>query len=169
MPRRAAVKKGSPVAMRDSDEELDALLVEHTPEVVDPGYDGHMLRVAGIPWAEVARRIGSPTPVAAVRAVSSYLQKAAAAQSAQQQQEALQTQLDRYEAILAAWWARATSGQDEKAAGIVLKTLQLMDRVLRLDDSDIILTKETLVISANPELYIKQLQDVVAERKAVTK
>jgi hypothetical protein len=79
--------------------------------------------------------------------------------------EYFQTEIDRYEAVLAAWWERGTTGHDEKAANIVLRTLERLDRVLRLTDGKHAVSQETLVISADPEAYAKQLQQVVEERE----
>lgn len=149
---------------RDSDTDLDAVLTNNTPQVIDPGYDGHMLRVAGTPWAEIAKRIGSPSPMAAVHVVSRYLTEAAKMQSAEHMQEALQTQVDRYETVLRHWWPMATEGLDEKAALVVLRTLERLDRVQRLTDSEVSISRETIVVSGDPESYVKQLQQVVADR-----
>lgn len=161
---KPAVAKRKPfTVVQDSDVELDTLLSDNVGDLIDPGYDGHRLRMAGKPWAVIAKEIGCPTPMAAVRMVSKYLREAATAQSAQQMQEALATQLDRYDAILEAWWPQALDG-DEKAAGVVLRVMERQDRVLRLTDGDVIVTKESIVISANPEQYIQQLKGVVAER-----
>lgn len=176
MPPR--VRKPRPKAVSvDTDKELDAQLAEYVPQVIDPGYDGHLLRIAGLPWAEVAARIGASSARSAMQSVSKYLQQAARSQSAVQQQEALQTQLDRYETILRYWWDAATVGvevtlengqttrhPDKEAAFVVLRTMERMDRLQKLADSDVTVTKETLVISADPAEYIKQLKEVVAER-----
>jgi len=79
--------------------------------------------------------------------------------------EYLQTQIERYEAVLSAWWDRATTGHDEKAANVVLRTLERLDKVLRLDKGEHAVSQETLVVSADPEAYAKQLQQVVEERE----
>lgn len=150
---------------RDTDAELDAQLAENAPDVINPGYVGHRLRVAGTPWAEVARKIGSPSPAAAMHVISRYLQDAARAQSASQMQEALMTQVDRYETILQSWWEAATTGHDEKAATVVLRAMERLDRVLRLTEGDVVVSRETVVVSANPEEYVRQLQGVVTDRK----
>lgn len=153
---------------RGTDADLDAQLVDNTADAIDPGYDGHMMRVAGVPWAQIARRIGSPTPAAAMATVSKYLSEAAKAQSAQHMQEALQTQVDRYEQILQAWWPQATDLLDEKAATVVLRALERLDRVLRLTDSEMPVSRETIVVSGNPEEYVKQLKAVVQDRRPDT-
>ena len=79
--------------------------------------------------------------------------------------EYLVTQITRYEAVLAAWWEKATTGHDEKAANVVLRALERLDKVLRLDKGEHAVSQETLVISADPEAYAKQLQQVVEERE----
>jgi hypothetical protein len=162
-PRKPRVRKFK--VDRGGDADLDDRLADLTPDVIDPGYDGHMMRVAGRPWAEIADAIGSPTASAAMFTVSRYLTEAAKNQSAQHQQEALQTQVDRYEALLRSWWSLATDGHDEKAAGVVLRALERLDRVLRLTDDDISVSRETIVVSGNQEEYVKQLQAVVAGRE----
>lgn len=167
MPPRTRKPKGKPTE-QFSDAELDAQLASNVWPI-DPGHDAYMLRVAGTPWAEVAEKIGSPTPGAAMVKVSQYLNKLAAAQSAQQMQEALQTQVDRYETILHAWWDKATSGKDEKAATVVLRAMERLDRVQRLTDGEVVVSRETIVISADPAEYSKQLQGVVQERVERTK
>lgn len=166
MPRKPPVKKTAPKPMgvQNTDADLDALLEEGVPELFEPGYEAHRLRMAGTPWPEVAKAIGSPSSMAAMNTVSRYLQKAAKSQSMQHMQEALQTQVDRYEQILQSWWQAATVGKDEKAALVVLRTMERLDRVLRLTDGDIVVSKETLVVSADPASYVKQLQSVVSDR-----
>lgn len=162
-PRKPRVRKFK--VDRGGDADLDDRLTDLTPDVIDPGYDAHMMRVAGRPWAEIAEKIGSPTPSAAMFTVSRYLTEAAKNQSAQHQQEALQTQVDRYEALLRSWWPLATDGHDEKAAAVVLRALERLDRVLRLTDGDVTVSRETIVVSGNQEEYVRQLQAVVAERE----
>lgn len=151
--------------LRDTDADLDAQLAEHVPDAINPGYTAHMLRVQGRPWLEVAQAIGSPSAAAAMRLVSKYLGEAARHQSASHMQEALQTQLDRYETLLGNWWQAAQTG-DEKAAMVVLRTMERLDRILRLTDGDVVVSKETIVVSASPEQYVKQLQSIVADRAA---
>jgi hypothetical protein len=149
---------------RDTDAELDAQLEQSVPDAFDPGYEGHKLRISGVPWPEVAKHIGAGTGERAMRVVSAYLQKAAAAQSATNMQEAMQLQLDRYEAIVRAYWSPAIDDRDEKAALVVLRALERLDRLQRLTDGDVAVTKETLVVSADPGEYVKQLQQVVEAR-----
>jgi hypothetical protein len=163
-PAKPARKRRAPKSRRDDDADLDAQLTQLVPDVADPGYEGHKLRVQGYSWVEIAKAIGSSTPRGAVTVVSRYLQDAAKAQSATQLQEALQTQVDRYEAILKAWWPAALDDLDEKAATVVLRTLERLDRVLRIVDGDVSVSRETIVVSANPAEYVKQLQGVVAAR-----
>lgn len=158
-------RKPNPVeAMRHADDELDKLLIEEVPTTFNPGYDGYKLRLTGTPWAEVAEQIGSPSAGAASRTVSKYLAEAALSMSATQQQEVMQLRVGQYETILQKWWARGVDGQDVNAASVVLRVLDRLDRLQRLTDGDVILTKETLVISADPTEYVRQLRQVVEER-----
>jgi len=77
----------------------------------------------------------------------------------------LQTQIGRYERILATWWDSATTSHDAKAANIVLRALERLDKLLCLTEGDHTASPETLVVSANPEEYVKQLREIVSERE----
>src|SRR4051794_24694075 len=65
--------------------------------------------------------------------------------------EYLQLQIDRYEAVLATWWSRATTGHDGKAALVVLRALERLDKVLHVTEGDHAISQESVVISADPE------------------
>jgi hypothetical protein len=162
---RVIGRKTPPVSLVPTDADRDRRVAEAAPAAFDPPYEAFKLRQAGVPWIEVARQTGYPTPGAATIAVSHWLGKAAAQQSAQHQQEALQLAVSRYEKILQEWWLLGTTGHDEKAAGILLRTLQQLDRVQKLTDPEVQITRETLVISADPAEYVKQLKAAAAERE----
>ena len=115
----------------------------------------------GCSFDEIAEQLGYSNRGSAWKAVDRGLR----VQRDLRADEYLQTQIDRYEAVLATWWEKATTGQDAKAANIVLRTLERLDKVLRLGDGDIVASRETLVVSANPKEYAKQLQQVVEERE----
>lgn len=155
------IELATPVVLT-TDQDLDKWIAGRNGTGFDPALDAYRMRLAGTPWSIVAKANGYPTPNSAVTAVSRYLQKAAQAMSAQQQQEMLQLQIDRYEAVLTKWWPRMDGG-DEKAAAIVLRTLERLDRVLRVTDADVSVSQETIVISADPVEYVKQLQALDAE------
>jgi hypothetical protein len=146
-------------SLRSPEAQMEVIDKEYTPSpVFDAAYEAQMARVAGKTWEETAKATGYPSPMAAARAVSSYLQRAAANQSAQHLQEALQTQVTRYETVLASWWQLGTTGHDDKAAMVVLRALERIDRVLKLTDGDTAVTRETLVVSADPDEYVAQLK-----------
>jgi len=77
----------------------------------------------------------------------------------------LRLQIDRYEAILSEWWDHSTVRHDEKAAGVLLRALGGLDRILRLDQVEPAAGQETVVIAADRDTYIKQLQQVVESRQ----
>jgi len=133
---------------------------EYTPEpdLIDAPYEAHKLRIAGNTWHDIATQMNYPNAAAAAMAVGHYLQRAAVQQSASHQQEALNLQVARYETVLTKWWDLGTDGKDEKAASILLRTLERLDRILRLTDADTIVARETLVVSADPEAYVAQLK-----------
>ena len=146
----------------------DAEIAEVSGIPFDPPYEAYKLRLTGLPWTEVAHRTGYASDATVVRAVSIYLQKAALRVSQEHQQEALQMSIGRYEAVLAEWWELGTTGHDEKAAAIVLRTLERLDRVQRLTEGDAQITTETIVISGDPDSYVKQLQAVAEGRKTAS-
>ena len=114
----------------------------------------------GCSYDEIADELGFANRGSAWRAVDRGLR----VQRDLRADEDLQTQIDRYEQVLSKWWDRAINGHDAKAANIVLRTLERLDKVLRLGDGEHAVSQETLVISADPEAYAKQLQQHVEER-----
>jgi hypothetical protein len=148
---------------RPTDEMIaEGIEAEYTPEpdLVDAPYEAHKLRIAGNTWHDIATQVNYPSAAAAAMAVGHYLQRAAVQQSASHQQEALALQVARYETILTEWWALGTTGRDEKAASILLRTLERLDRILRLTDADTVVARETLVVSADPAEYVAQLKAI---------
>lgn len=57
-----------------------------------------------------------------------------------------------------------TIGHEPKAAGIVLRALERLDKLLRLEKGEASASQETLVISADPEEYARQLREVAEDR-----
>jgi hypothetical protein len=151
--------KATLASLRSPDVQMAVVDSEFSPSpTFDAAYEAHMVRVAGGTWEDAAKACGYPTAMAAGRAVTSYLQRAAAAQSAQHLQEALQTQVTRYEKVLSSWWQLGTTGHDDRAAMVVLRALERIDRILKLTDGDVAVTRETLVISADKNEYVAQLK-----------
>lgn len=115
----------------------------------------------GCSYDEIAEQLGYTNRGSAWKAVDRGLRT----QRDLRAGDYLTTQIDRYERILATWWERATAGHDGKAANIVLRTLERLDKLLRLTEGDHAVSQESIVISANPEAYVAQLQQVVEERQ----
>ena len=122
---------------------------------------GIELHDAGHSNDEIAHELGYSGRGAAWKAIDRGLR----AQRDLRAGDYLTTQIDRYEAILRQWWEAGTTGHDAKAANVVLRALERLDKVLRLDKGEHAASQETLVISADPEAYAKQLQRVVEERE----
>lgn len=148
-----------------SDADRDKMAGLNGDAPFDAPFEAYKLRMAGVAWPEVAKKTGYGSGNSAAMAVSTYLQKAARNASVTHLAEALQMQVDRYEVILNEWWELGTKGHDEKAAAVLLRTLQQLERVQRLTDGDTVITRETLVISADPVEYVKQLQAAAKERE----
>jgi hypothetical protein len=147
-------------------EDPDVFGAELVPsEAENRAYAAHLLRMQGVSWRDVAQQVGYASISAASGAVSNYLSRAAAARSTAQAQEALQTQVDRYEAVLSHWWEAGTSGHNKDAAAVLLRTLSQLDRILRLGDNEVTVNMNTVVISADRDEYIAGLQAVVEARR----
>ena len=114
----------------------------------------------GCGYDEIAEQLGYANRGSAWKAVDRGLR----VQRDLRADEYLQTQLHRYEQVLSKWWDRAINGHDAKAANIVLRALERLDRVLRLTEGEHAVSQETLVVSADPETYARQLQHFVEER-----
>ncbi len=129
--------------------------------VFEPAYEAHRLRLSGLPWREVAGLTGYSSDVAAINAVTTYLQRAAIGQSAEQARLALATELDRLDALQVAWWPRALDG-DASAANVVLKVIAQRARLLGLEDPDrrTATGPRTIIITGNAEEYVSQLREI---------
>ena len=85
------------------------------------------LHASGLGYAEIAVQLGFAGPSGAFKAVDRGLR----AERDGRAGEYLTTQISRYEALLRDWWPRATTGHEAKAANILLRVLERLDRLLR--------------------------------------
>jgi len=102
----------------------------------DRAYDAHRMHVAGHDWTEIAAATGFATAKTAAMAVTAYLQKTGLQQAPQRREMALQTELDRLDALQYAYWHKALDG-DYKAALVVLKILTMRTKILGLERPDL--------------------------------
>ena len=129
----------------------------------DRADEAHRLRVAGQDWAAIAAATGYANAKTAAMAVTAYLQKTGLAQAPEQRRAALQTELDRIDALQHAYWDTALEG-DYKAAVVVLKILALRIKILGLDRPEVqVSPPRTLVVSGSPEEYVAQLKAIVED------
>ena len=166
-PAKKKPAKRTPAKMVKASDPATAAL-----DVFDPAYEAHKLRMRGMPWREVAIRTGYDSESAAVLAVGHYVSKAATAIDIAQKREALAMQLQRYEAVLDAWWSAgvppttasgvALASLDEKAANVVLKTLAQIDKLHHFDTEESgTAAPEVIVIGGDPAQYAAGLRAVV--------
>ena len=90
------------------------------PAVVDPAAAAHRLRVAENDWNAIATSVGYISGQVAQMAVTAMLRKAAVEQAADIRRAALWTELERLDALHAAFWPLAMQG-DHAAASVILK------------------------------------------------
>lgn len=138
--------------------------VEDEPSEVDafePAHRAHELRLAGLPWREVAIHSGYKSMLSAKMAVTAYLQRAAILAGEDQAKEALATEIERLDALHNAWWRDALNG-DEKAAMVILRISQQRVKIYELlfADKDTSAGPRTVVISGDTEEYIAGLRAI---------
>lgn len=100
-------------------------------------------------------------------AVTAMLQAEAVARTPELRQAALQTELDRLDALQVAWWDRAVRG-DFRAVLVVLKIMAQRARLQGLDKPAEPSRDQTpnIIISGTEEEYIAGLQAVCAADEA---
>lgn len=122
-------------------------------------YWAHRLRLTGLPWNEIAARVGFSGGVVANVEVRRYLQKEALELSSQRRAEALELELMRLDDLQSVYYPQALVGEI-KAAEFVLKVMSQRSKLLGLEQGD---TKDsgsrTLIIT--PENYKEELKRLV--------
>lgn len=119
------------------------------------------LRIAGYSYEQIAQVLGFANRASACKSVNNGLRARRDGLAG----EYLQLQIDRYETILRAWWDKATTGGEVKAANMVLHALERIDRLLRLERAEMDVAPETVVISADPVQYVEDLKRLDAENE----
>jgi hypothetical protein len=130
-------------------------------EAFDPAHEAHRLRVDGIAWSDIALATGYSSAAVCQMAVTAYLQKAAVRRTPEQQQAALQVELDRLDALQRGCWPAATTG-DVKSAQLALKIIVERAKLLGLDRISEDAQPSTLVIAGSEQEYIAGLKQVIA-------
>jgi hypothetical protein len=92
------------------------------------------LRRAGHGYAEIGRRIGISRQGARALVIKAY--EALSEDMKEETAKARDVEIDRNDAILAAWWDLAQQG-DEKAANVVLKALAQRHKILGLESQTV--------------------------------
>jgi hypothetical protein len=131
-------------------------------EVFDSAHQAHRLRVDGLPWSEIAVSTGYSSPAVCQMAVTAFLQKAAVRRTPDQQQAALQLELDRLDALQRGCWHAATKGE-VKSALLALKIIEVRAKLLGLDqipEDDA--QPRTIVIGGSSAEYIAGCKRVIA-------
>ncbi len=145
--------------------ELEQVEVDETGQIVDKQYEAHRLGVAGLTWRQIAKRLGYNNEAAAHRAVTTYLQSAAVLLSNQKKEEALNLSLTRLETLMHQHWQSALLG-DDKAAGVVLKCITEINKILGLYEVKESSTVERfVVIQREAGSYEEQLKQIALAKQ----
>jgi len=132
------------------------------PVVLDPPYELWKKRQAGVPWRDAAKQTGYANINIAKEALRVFMQQARMERAEAQRAEALQMSIDRYERVIEAFWQDAIVSRKPEAAAVILRAMAQSDRVQRLDAEEMaVVAPRTIVISPDPEEYVRQLQAVV--------
>ncbi len=146
----------------------DAALVPFDKDVAsseERAMIAHKLRIAGAPWREVAKAVGYNSATSAQIEVTKMLQTVGIRQLNERRQEAFDLEDDRLEELHQTYWPMAMAGS-EKAADIVLKVIDKRMRLWGLDQmhtAPAAIGKQTIVISAEPEDFVRDLRLVTGE------
>lgn len=161
----APLEEEPPQAPHPND--LDEEQRSRVGEVFDPALRAYQLRVASMPWDEVRQHCGFRTVSDAQEAVSTVQIRAVAELGATNRAIALQMSVARHEAVVHAWWAKATSKLDPNGAAIVSRELAQLDKVLRVGEIDAQAGQggPRIVIAGNEEQYVAGLKELWAEQQ----
>lgn len=137
---------------------------EPEPEVFYPQSEAHRLSLRGLPWREIAQRTGYPDAASAFAAVQRWRQAGAAQRAASEQRAAFEEQMERYGTLLDAWWDDAVTAKKPAALTGVLRILERMDKLQRLDEPQASNAPTALVIPSDPAAYLAGLKAIVDAR-----
>ena len=142
--------------------ERDGEMVAFGVDVFDPARRVHELRLRGMGWREAAEQAGYGSAPAARAAVKAMLDRAAMEMDKEQRAERLDLELERLDALQAAFWTGAITG-DDKAAATVLNVMRHRAKLLGLEVPDQADTRaKTIVVSGSTEEYQNALRAILA-------
>lgn len=160
-------------------------VLEDGDDSEDRAYKAHRLRLRGMPWREIAGRLGYPNEHEVRLAHDKYMTAAGMAASASMKAHALTMQLDRYEDVLnnlaqAAFEGTVVLDKDRKlvtdkhgnpvrefsgsAMGLYVRVLERIDKLMRLEGTEISIQQDIIVIAGTREEYLAGLQNQVRAR-----
>lgn len=137
-----------------SDGDLYSLDVTTKEEMA---YRAYQMRMQGIPWQEIAPKLGYKTPTSVKNAVDVLIKKAIAVADEDLKGEILCLELDRLDALQNAVWGMAIGG-DLRAVDSVLKIMTHRARLMSLGEESKGGTTNTIVISG--ENYSESLREL---------
>lgn len=142
-----------------NEEALDQLVAQGD-DPFDPAYEAYKLRLKGADWQTISEQTGYSNRTSCQVAVKNYLERAAVERSAEKKREVLELEIARLDALQEAYWDAAMK-MDDKAAQIVLKTMQQRAKLRGLEQPDEknSASKTILVSGRN---YNKMLQEIAA-------
>lgn len=131
--------------------------------IQDPELEAYKLRLAGKSAAEIASAgLGFTSAHQVTKAIASRLDREARSLSSDDRDALLQLELDRLDALQAALWFDAMSG-DTRAVDSVHKIILTRLKVLQLDVPDAsAMTRTVLVVRGNEDEYIEALKQVTS-------
>ncbi|WP_375504796.1 hypothetical protein [uncultured Jatrophihabitans sp.] len=133
---------------------------QHAVEVLarDRAEQAHCLHLSGLPWTDTARETGYASGRVAALAVTAWLERVAVEQGPEHRRQALQLELDRLDALQAAFWPAALE-RDRHAADVVLKVIARRSKILGFEKSDesLLPAPRTVLVGGTTEEYVGTL------------
>lgn len=133
--------------------------IPEEPTQDERAYAAHQLRLGGLPWAVVAEKAGYANAASANVEVKAFLQRAALHRDSALREEALNLEMDRLDALQAAAWGAAMTG-DLKAIDSCLRVMGHRAKLLGLEYREEASVTRTIVVTGSTEQYVQTLKAI---------
>jgi hypothetical protein len=140
-----------------SEQDGDLVPLPDNPTQDERAYAAHQLRLGGLTWTEVATKAGYANAATANVEVKAFLQRAALMRDYALRQESLDMEMDRLDALQAAAWGAAMTG-DLKAIDTCIRVMGHRAKLLGLEYREETVVNRTIVVTGSTEQYVQTLK-----------
>lgn len=146
--------------------ELDSGEVDELGQIKDKPAEVYRLRVGGVSFEQIAKRMGYQDARGAHQAYTIYLQQQRVRITAEKREELLDLQLSRIEALLKQNWSAAMLG-DPVAASLVLRCITETAKLCGLyeprEEGHI---RQYILINSDRGQYVDQLREIATKTES---